>query len=112
MNEREDLSDDGASDEEDQKTAEELAKTVKKAEIDKGAMSVAEMQQIIASQKREIKNLQDRCRQQEEEKLQIIENFKSSTQMLIERIKDLESSGGGMELERPQTAIVLDKICK
>lgn len=54
-------------------------------------MSVAEMQEIIEAQKREIKQLSTKVKTFEEEKDQIVENFKQSTSMLLERIKDLES---------------------
>ena len=48
--------------------------------------------QIIESQRREIKYLSEKLRRTDEEKHTIIENFKLSTSVLIERIKDLEAS--------------------
>ncbi len=74
-------------------------------------MSVAEMQEIIEAQKREIKQLSTKVKTFEEEKDQIVENFKQSTSMLLERIKDLESQQT-LGHERPQTACVLNNICK
>ena len=41
----------------------------------------------------------------------IIENFKLSTSVLIERIKDLEANQT-LGFERPQTAQVMSNICK
>ena len=41
-----------------------------------GQMSVAEMQEIIESQKRQIKKLTEQCKQHEEEKASIFESFK------------------------------------
>ena len=76
-----------------------------------GQMSFIEMQQIIESQKRQIKNLTAQNKQQEEEKDSIIESFKQSTSMLIERLKDLESNQT-LGHERPQTACVLNNIRK
>ena len=55
-------------------------------------MSKGEMMQIIESQRREIKYLTEKLKRTDEEKCTIIENFKLSTSVLIERIKDLEAS--------------------
>ena len=73
--------------------------------------SVAEMKQIIDGQKREIERLTQKCKQRQDEKQQIVTNFQQSTSLLIERLKDLESQQA-LGQERPQTAIVLNNICK
>ena len=49
------------------------------------------MMQIIEAQKREIKFLTAKCSRLEEERESIIESFRHSSTMLIERLKDLES---------------------
>lgn len=54
-------------------------------------MSVAELQQIVASQRREIRYLTEKVLWQEREKEQIIDSFKISSSVLLERIKDLEA---------------------
>lgn len=69
------------------------------------------MMQLIESQKREIEYLNAKLKRQSEEKDLIIENFKMSTSVLLERIKDLEASQT-LGNERPQTACVLQNIRK
>jgi len=76
-------------------------------------MSKEELYQVIESQKKEIKYLNQRIGQLEREKEDMIDNFKLSSTVLLERLKDLEASASGSLLgERPQTASVLSKISK
>ena len=60
---------------------------------DKGEieMSKEEMLQIIQSQRKEMRYLSTKCQTLTEEKEYLIENFQMSTQVLLERIKDLEA---------------------
>ena len=74
-------------------------------------MSKEELYQVIESQKKEIKYLNQRIGQLEREKEDMIDNFKLSSTVLLERLKDLEASGSLLG-ERPQTASVLSKISK
>lgn len=53
-------------------------------------MSKAELQQIIENQKREISHLKDKIEDLEGETDAMVDNFKLSSHVLIERIKDLE----------------------
>ena len=53
-------------------------------------MSKAELQQIIENQKREISHLKDKIEDLEGETDTMVDNFKLSSHVLIERIKDLE----------------------
>ena len=48
------------------------------------------------------------------EKDTLIDNFKTTTGMLLDRLKDLEAQRDPLQFghERPQTANVLGKICK
>ena len=48
------------------------------------------------------------------EKDYLIDNFKTTTGMLLERLKDLEAQSDPVQFghDRPQTANVLGKICK
>ena len=48
------------------------------------------MLQIIESQNKEIKHLQDKVRHLEGQKEQMVDNFKLSSSVLLERLKDLE----------------------
>ena len=57
----------------------------------------------MESQKREIAYLNQKIVRIEQEKQDMIDNFKLSSSVLLERLKDLE---------RPQTANVLSKIGK
>ncbi|CDW91449.1 achain crystal structure of engineered northeast structural genomics consortium target [Stylonychia lemnae] len=72
-------------------------------------MSKEELFQVIESQKKEIRYLTLRLKGVEKEKEEMIENFKLSSSVLLERLKDLEAQGNLMG-ERPQTASVLSKI--
>ena len=47
----------------------------------------------------------------ERDKTDMIDNFKLSSSVLLERLKDLEAQTS-MIGERPQTAHVLSKLCK
>ena len=49
-----------------------------------------ELQQIIESQKKEIKHLQEKVTLLENQKDQMVDNFKLSSGVLLERLKDLE----------------------
>ena len=73
--------------------------------------STQELQQIIDSQKREIKYLTEKVSRLEQDKVDMIDNFKLSSTVLLERLKDLEEQTS-MIGERPQTANVLSKISK
>ena len=53
-------------------------------------MSKQEMMQIIESQKRELKYLQEKVSDLENEKDQMVDNFQLSSSVLLERLKDLE----------------------
>jgi len=73
----------------------------------------SELLQIIESQKREIKYLNEKVERIEKEKQDMIDNFKLSSSVLLERLKDLEAERSSMlGGERPQTANVLSKISK
>lgn len=67
----------------------------------------------MRAQKKEIKYLTQKNKTLSEEKDQLIDSFQTSSQVLLERIKDLEAQlnpmAGG---DRPETANVLGKICK
>jgi hypothetical protein len=66
---------------------------------------------VIDAQKREITYLTEKIDRLEKEKQDMIENFKLSSSVLLERLKDLEAQTS-MIGERPQTANVLSKISK
>ena len=72
------------------------------------------MLQIIESQRKEIRYLNQKCSTLNEEREYLIDNFQMSTQVLLERIKDLEAQADPIQFghDRPQTANVLSKICK
>lgn len=53
-------------------------------------MSKQEMLQIIESQKKEIQHLSERVKELESENDQMVDNFKLSSSVLLERLKDLE----------------------
>ena len=110
-NARDDLSDENNNDD-DITAAMAKPKSVSAAAEGEMQMSVAEMQEIIERQKRQISYLTEQVRQHDEEKQNIIDSFKQSTSMLIERLKDLESQQMPQGHERPQTAIVLENIRK
>lgn len=54
-------------------------------------MSKEELYQVIESQKREIRYLNQRIERIEREKEDMIDNFKLSSGVLLERLKDLEA---------------------
>jgi hypothetical protein len=57
---------------------------------------------VIDTQKKEIRYLSQRISQLEKEKEDMIDNFKLSSTVLLERLKDLEAqSSGSMLGERP-----------
>ncbi len=60
-------------------------------------MSKQEMFQIIESQKREVKYLQDKVKYLENQKEPLVDNFKLSSSVLLERLKDLEQFKEQME---------------
>lgn len=65
-------------------------------------MSKEEMSQVIESQKKEIMYLNQRIGQLEKEREDMIDNFKLSSTVLLERLKDLEAQASGSMLgERP-----------
>ena len=78
---------------------------------DSSGVSNHELKEVIESQKREIKYLNEKIQRLDKEKQDMIENFKLSSSVLLERIKDLEAQSS-MIGERPQTANVLSKISK
>lgn len=53
-------------------------------------MSKNEMIQIIESYKKEIGHLQDKVKDLEQENDQMVDNFKMSSSVLLERLKDLQ----------------------
>ena len=53
-------------------------------------MSKQEMIQIIESQRREIGHLSEKVKSLEKDKDQMVDSFKMSTSVLLERLKDLE----------------------
>ena len=53
-------------------------------------MSKSEMFQIIESQKRELRYLQEKVKYLDNQKDQMVDSFKLSTSVLLERLKDLE----------------------
>lgn len=53
-------------------------------------MSKNEMIQIISSQKKEVSYLQEKIRYLENQKDQMVDNFKLSSGVLLERLKDME----------------------
>jgi len=53
-------------------------------------MSKMEMQQIISSQRREIDFLTQKVQRMDRERENMVDNFKLSSGVLLERIKDLE----------------------
>jgi hypothetical protein len=73
------------------------------------------MLQIVESMRTEISYLKQKVKTAANEKEQLIENFKMSTGVLLERLKDLEAcrtSDEPLSDERPQTSTVLSKIGK
>ena len=73
-----------------------------KARIQKYKAALSKRDDTVASLTKRINEL-------EFEKLEMTESFAISTNVLIERLKDLEAKNMGF---RPQTACVLDKIGK
>jgi len=59
----------------------------------------------------EIRYLKQRVKTSEQDKDQLIDNFKLTSGVLLERLKDLEAAADPIS-ERPETANVLSKICK
>lgn len=53
-------------------------------------MSKQELLQIIESQNKDIKHLLEKVRHLESQKEQMVDNFKMSSSVLLERLKDLE----------------------
>ena len=82
--------------------------------------SKEEMLQIIESMRTEIKYLTKKVKTLTVEKDQLTDNFKMSSGILLDRLKDLEmikNSALAQNIdefsgERPETANVLSKICK
>ena len=66
-----------------------------------------EMQELINKKDAKIKELEEKVETLEKEKDEIIDNFQISTEVLVERIKELESASLGA---RPQTASILKRI--
>ncbi len=58
---------------------------------DSSGVSNHELKEVIESQKREIKYLNEKIQRLDKEKQDMIENFKLSSSVLLERIKDLEA---------------------
>ena len=54
-------------------------------------MSKEELLQIIESQRKEMRYLSTKCQTLTEEREYLIDSFQMSTQVLLERIKDLEA---------------------
>jgi len=76
--------------------------------------SKEEMLQIIESMRTEISYLKKKVKTAANEKESLVENFKMSSGVLLERIKDLEAcrDPNAEPGERPQTSTVLSKIGK
>jgi uncharacterized coiled-coil protein SlyX len=70
---------------------------------------LAEKDRIIAEKDALIAKLKDDLRSLIEEKEEMIDSFKTSTNILLERIKDLEAQKTGY---RPQTANILARPSK
>jgi len=66
-----------------------------------------EIQDLIDRKDARIKELETKVAALEKEKEDIVDNFQTSTEVLLERIKDLETSALGA---RPQTANILARI--
>ena len=58
------------------------------------------MMQIIESQKRELKYLQEKVSDLENEKDQMVDNFQLSSSVLLERLKDLEQFKQEVEINQ------------
>lgn len=67
------------------------------------------MLQIIEAMRTEISYLKQKVKTQAEEKDVIVESFKTSSGVLLERLKDLEGQG---QDARPETGSVLSKLSK
>ncbi len=66
-----------------------------------------EIQELIAKKDQRIRELEAKVAALEKEKEDIVDNFQTSTEVLLERIKELESVSLGA---RPQTANILARI--
>lgn len=69
--------------------------------------SIKELQAILAAKDQEVQKLTVKFEELEKEKEDIIDNFQESTEVLMERIKELEAVSLGA---RPQTANILKRI--
>lgn len=67
-----------------------------------------QLELIIAQKESEIESLKSEIEHLKQESEVMVESFRISSDMLLERLKDLESSNFGGE--RPQTAQVLSRI--
>ena len=65
------------------------------------------VQEMVEKRDVRIKELEKRVAELEKEKDEIVDNFQVSTEVLVERIKELESVSLGA---RPQTANILKRI--
>jgi transposase len=78
-----------------------------------GGPGNAELMEVIESQKRDIRYLTEKVERLEKERQDMVDNFKLSSSVLLERLKDLEAEQAAiLGGERPQTANVLSKISK
>ena len=77
-----------------------LNKDTSKMQAAENKFSQHELQQIVESQKREIAYLNQKIVRIEQEKQDMIDNFKLSSSVLLERLKDLEAQSS-MIGERP-----------
>ena len=66
-----------------------------------------EIQELITKKDIEIKDLEEKIAAAQKENQSIIDNFQTSTEILLERIKELETTSIGA---RPQTANILARI--
>ena len=66
-----------------------------------------EIQELIAKKDQRIKELEEKVTALEKEKDDIVDNFQTSTEVLLDRIKELEAVSLGA---RPQTANILQRI--
>lgn len=69
--------------------------------------SPKDLQDLVKAKDARIRELEGKLAAVEREKDEIIDNFQTSTEVLLERIKELEAASFGA---RPQTANVLERI--
>ena len=83
------------------------AKMSSKGEAVVTAIISKEVQELLNKKDARIRELEDKVKATEKERDDMIDNFQTSTEVLLERIKELESISLGA---RPQTANILQRI--